>query len=270
MPFKSWNSFSEFARRVRGDQRFVRSVEDEAFLAEVLRTATSRITDVQAGHHLWRAQIGNDWQDDIREGQNMGSFPVPFTRSRMTPLRYRAKEGRLNPKGIPFLYLATNADTAMSEVRPWVGSTLSCGRFKILRNLKIVNCSVLHKKGFIFYFEEPDEAKREEAVWAEIDRAFSTPTVNEEDTADYVPTQVIAEHFKSAGFDGIAYKSALKETGFNVALFNLEDALLTECTLHSVESTQFKFEQAGNPFWYEEDGTRKTLSIEILGPAKTP
>src|ERR1039458_6332974 len=36
----------------------------------------------------------------------------------MKPKPEKAKEGRVNPKGIPCLHLATHEDTAMSEVRP--------------------------------------------------------------------------------------------------------------------------------------------------------
>lgn len=39
------------------------------------------------------------------------------------------------------LYLSTDPQTAMSEVRPWIGSTLTVAQFRILRNLK--NCRLL-------------------------------------------------------------------------------------------------------------------------------
>ena len=59
-----------------------------------------------------------------------------------------------------------------------------------MRTLKIVDFSVHHGSGFVFNFSEPDASKREEAVWRQIDRAFSEPTTAADDTADYVPIQV--------------------------------------------------------------------------------
>ncbi len=59
----------------------------------------------------------------------------------MKPLRDRTREGRANPKGIPYLYLATHEDVAMAEVRPWIGSNISLGRFLTTRDLCLVDCS---------------------------------------------------------------------------------------------------------------------------------
>ena len=49
---------------------------------------------------------------------------------------------------------------------------------------------------------------------------------------DYVPTQVIAELYKSEGYDGIAYKRAFGDDGYNIAVFNLDDARVKSCVLH--------------------------------------
>ncbi|WP_424666577.1 RES family NAD+ phosphorylase [Candidatus Binatus sp.] len=57
----------------------------------------------------------------------------------MVPLSDRAREGRVNPKGIPCLYLATHKDTALSEVRPGKGSLISVAQFQTCRDLTIIN-----------------------------------------------------------------------------------------------------------------------------------
>ena len=71
--------------------------------------------------------------DDFTEG----AFPP----ERMKPRRDRAREGRANPQGIPYLYLSTRKETALSEVRPWLRSLISIGQFKIVRQLTIVDFS---------------------------------------------------------------------------------------------------------------------------------
>lgn len=264
--FKSWNSYRAFANRVQRENRYVRSPEDEDFLREVLRTLEARIRQMKAGFGLWRAQLGHGWRSAYQDGEYMGEVPDAYPPERMKPLPGRAKEGRVNPKGIPVLYLSTRQETAMSEVRPWIGSLVSCAHFETTRDLKIVDLSVYQEKGFVFYFAEPDASKKEEAVWTQIDQAFSTPVTSEDDSADYVPTQVITELFKNEGYDGIAYKSAYGDDGYNIALFDLDDARLTTFILHEVKSAKFIFEQIDNPYWVEKDGTIKTQSIEIIGP----
>jgi RES domain-containing protein len=265
--FKSWNSYRDFAHSVRRKRRYVRSQEDEEFLREVLKTSEARIKQMKAGFGLWRAQLGHGWRSAHQDGENLGEVPCAYPPKRMKPIPDRAKEGRANPKGIPFLYLSTRKETAMSEIRPWIGSLISCAHFRTTKDLKIIDLSVYHGKGFMFYFEEPDARKKEEAVWTQIDQAFSTPLTSDDDVADYVPTQVIAELFKSEGYDGIAYKSTFGENGYNVALFNLDDAKVTSCVLQEVKNVQFNFEQIDNPYWVEPDGTIKSMTIEVLSPA---
>jgi RES domain-containing protein len=175
----------------------------------------------------------------------------------MKPIEGRAAEGRANPKGIPVLYLSTRQETAMSEVRPWLGSFVSCALFRTTRLPKIAQFTV-NQGGDFYYFDEPDDSEKEKAVWTQIDHTFSEPTTSNDDTADYVPTQVIAELFKTAGYDGIAYKSAFGDDGCNIALFNLADAELTACALHEVKSLKFSFSQQIHTYRLKADGSAKT------------
>lgn len=265
--FKSWSSYRDFAHGIRRQRRYIRSKEDEEFLHEVLRTSRARVRRMPKGFSLWRAQLDHGLRKAYQDGKYMGELECALTPERMKPLSERAKEGRANPKGIPVLYLSTRAETAMSEVRPWIGLLVSCAVFETTRELRLVDLSVTDGDGFTFYFEQPDATKKEEAVWADIDAAFSEPVTSQDDTADYGPTQVISEWFRTNGFDGVAYKSAFGKDGYNVALFNLEDARLKSCTLHAVRAAHFQFDQIDNPYWVEDDGTIKTMTIEVLGPA---
>jgi hypothetical protein len=165
----------------------------------------------------------------------------------MKPLPHSAHEGRVNPKGIPCLYLATDKETAMAEVRPWIGSSVSAGPFRIARDLTVIDFSVGHDSKFEFYFDEPSPPEREKSVWAQVDRAFSEPASVEPDTANYVPTQVISEFFRKQGLDGVAYKSRLGN-GFNIALFDLNAAVLVSCGLYPVKSLTFTFGEPENGY----------------------
>jgi hypothetical protein len=76
-----------------------------------------------------------DWTDVDEDGEYVATVPTPHPRNRMNPLAERATEGRANPKGIPVLYLSTDQETAMSGVRPAVGTFLSVAQFEIRRDL---------------------------------------------------------------------------------------------------------------------------------------
>jgi hypothetical protein len=90
--------------------------------------------------------------------------------------------------------------------------------------------------------------EREQAVWSDIGRAFSRP-VNPSDTvADYVPTQIIAELFKSNGIDGIVYSSSLGKN-LNVVLFDLDSAELMSCSLFGVKTVSFTFDEADETYY---------------------
>ncbi|MDO8540447.1 MAG: RES family NAD+ phosphorylase [Opitutaceae bacterium] len=142
----------------------------------------------------------------------------------MKPPGEWAVEGRVNPKGIPCLYVASEEKTVISEVRPWIGEYVSVARLRTVRSLKVVNCTGDEKERRVLLYAKPpspDELKR--AVWHEIDLAFAKPVERTDCFASYAPTQVLAEAFREIDFDGIAYRSNFGG-GYNVAFFDLNAA----------------------------------------------
>lgn len=262
--FKSWRSYRNFAWRVKNENRYFLTPEDDKFLQEIRRTSKSRIRKLPAEFPLWRAQLGHAWRPIYEEDELIDEIPTQYPPDRMKPLAGRAREGRANPKGIPVLYLSTSMDTAMSEVRPWIGSYISCASFYLTRNLDIVDLSVNHDANTTFYFSEPDAPKKEEINWTNIDKAFSKPTTSQDDTAEYVPTQIIAELFKNEGYDGLAYKSAFGDVGYNLALFDLDCAVLRTCRLFVAKSLTFEFDESDNPYWVNNGGKTKRMNVEAV------
>lgn len=245
--FKTWQDYSMFSWRTSREFRYVRSSHVEVFLQTVIDTIKDRKKTISMGTKFWRAQLGHDFEPIYQKGEYIGDQPSPFPQERMKPLREEASEGRANPKGIPYLYLVTHRDTAMSEVRPWLGSSISVAQFKTIRELVVINCSGTEGRQYL-YFEEPDAEEREKAVWSDIDRAFSEPVTVNDRTAEYVPTQIIAELFKSNGFDGIAYRSSFG-LGHNIALFDIDAAILINCFLYEVEKLKYIFKEIANPYF---------------------
>jgi RES domain len=200
--FKSWRSFWDFNHAVRRKLRYVRAPEHEEFLKTVAETSHSRKVVMKAGFVLWRAQLGHEYRVEKQGDEVFEIIEAAYSPARMKPLPDKAYDGRANPKGIPCLYLATRKETAVSEVRPWIGSYVSVGQFQILRDVELIDCSRAYKDSslhFWFQKQEPEPAEREKAVWSDIDRAFAEPITRSDDGADYVATQIIAELFKREG-----------------------------------------------------------------------
>jgi len=239
--FKSYKGFWDFAESIRREWRFVRSAEQQEFLSAVLDTSKNRREQIAEGSVVCRAQVGNDWRSDGDEDNS-----CPFPPERMKPLAYQAAEGLANPKGMPYLYTATDQDTAMAEVRPWAGALVSVAELQIQRELTIVNC-ISPDTRLIARGAEPDAPGRERAVWQDIDRAFSRPVTPNEHIADYVPTQVLAEFFRSQGLDGIGYRSSVGQ-GSNIVFFDLNVADVVACGLFQVRSVKFTSIEAANPY----------------------
>jgi RES domain len=253
--FPSWRSYWNFARSVSRDYRYIRSREDEAFLATVLETSQSRRVEISKNRLYWRAQVGHGWRPMNSDSEE--EIPCAYPPKRMKPLLGRATDGRANPRGIPCLYLATSKEAAISEVRPWIGSYVSVGQFRTNRPLTVVDCARQHnERPFFFdvndYNHEPSPEKRSQAVWAHIDRAFAEPMTRSDDQADYAPTQILAELFKNEGIEGVVYKSNFGDDGFNIALFNPDAADLMNCGLFEVKTIQLTFTEADQTYFVNE------------------
>ena len=269
--FVSVMSYGKFAKRVRRGRRFVWGREVQAFLDTVLATRKDRDRIIQKDTILYRAQQGVDDESYVDEDGNELRALSAFGSERMKPLEDRAKEGRANPAGIPVLYLASAEQTAISEVRPWIGMGISLAQFKIVRDLRALDLSLGHDQlpiGDLTLQElggekTPDAQKKEKAVWIEIDNAFSrlvTPS-DDHDIAYYAPTQILAELFQDAGYDAIVYRSQFGEMGFNIAFFNVEDAEPITAVLCRVTKINIEFDEIGDRWFSKEHfGSKKKKS----------
>lgn len=245
--FDSWNSFLVFAQAVRHKSRFFHDRRVNRFLRAVLASAEGRAVTVPTDKALWRAQTGHEWEKRLAAGNVPYEEPAPFKAERMKPQRGSAHEGRVNPRGIPCLYAANNKETAVAEVRPWLGALVSVAQMGVVRPLRLVNCSEGHDKQFELYFDEPSPEERERSVWRAIGRAFSEPATPDPGVAEYVPTQVLAEYFRKNKYDGVIYKSKLG-SGFNLALFDLEALDVLDVRLYPVKAVQFEIGDVQNSY----------------------
>jgi len=243
-----WESYNAFAESVKNDLRFVRSKSAEQFLGEVRASCSSRKMSIPKDRAFWRARLGCECEEITEHHPDITVvFPEerPFGRDGMKPIPNWQGEGRANPRGIPALYLGTTRDTALAEVRPWIGAVISAAQLVTERELNVIDCSKYHARDSILDIFDDHTKSREDGIWVAIDRAFATPVNKEDEARDYIPTQVLAELFKAEGYDGLFYKSLLSDDGFNITLFNLNDAKVIDCGLFRLDSIDFKFNSAG-------------------------
>jgi hypothetical protein len=211
---------------------------------------------------IWRAQTGHNWEERLAAGDVPYDEPVPFKPERMKPLRGSAHEGRVNPRGIPCVYAANNKETAVAEVRPWLGALVSVAQLGVARELRLVNCSEGHDKQFEFFFEEPSAEDREKAVWRAIGHAFSEPVSPDPGVAEYVPTQVLAEHFRKHGYDGVVFNSRLGP-GVNLAIFDLDALEVMDVRLYPVKAVHYEIGELQNSYVVKRrrrDASQETAS----------
>lgn len=137
----------------------------------------------------------------------------------------------------------------MREVRPWIGSYVSVCEFTINRDLVVVD---LINTG-LPKVEKDKEPDMEVFTWWAINVAFLLPVTRTDDTADYAPTQIIAEAFRQDGADGLAYGSIDK---LNVALFDLSSADAGEPHLYRVDDVTLSLSDCSLP---EDDSHSTTV-----------
>jgi RES domain len=264
--FASHNSYSDFARRVSHERRYATDASSRAFIATVLATAPSRHFPLENGTVLYRAQLDIDhreWTDDD------GSERIDISglgRDRMIPKPNLVLAGRANPLGIAYLYLASSELTAISEVRPWIGAEVSVAQFRIRRDLRALDLTKGHGEfGFAkltldqWAGKAPVDADlRRRVVWTDIDSAFSRPVSRAEETVNYVPTQVLAEAFREAGYEAIVYRSNFGDPGYNIVVFDVADAAILTCAPYTIKKVAVEFEQCGNPWFSQREAKAQT------------
>jgi RES domain len=235
--FESHLAFEVFRDEVLRRARSAHSRRAEEFVSRFRKSAAGRVKTLKCGEILWRARIGSGGRREpysgdavIRsaDGETLQvdlEWVAPFPREEMKPDRQFVQDGRLNPRGIAYLYLAGDKDTAIAEVRPWVGELVSIGQFEVLENIQVVDCV---STKYLPYagdysgsdYKPPAEDERDDVVWGAIGHAFAVPATQNEAYLTYAPTQILAEVLRDEGYDGIAYRSAMSWSGYNVALFD--------------------------------------------------
>ena len=250
--FASWRSYWSYSKTVRRERRYMWPRAVQEFLEAVRQTAKKRELLIPKDHPFYRAQVG--WAHEVEERDD-GTLegPIAFGPKRMKPTASHALDYRANAAGIPVLYLAMEIETAIAEVRPWIGSAVSVSHFRTTRELRALDLTQEFGKHWMPGFSAKegtfmpvDADAAEKSAWTNIDNAFSRPVSRSDDPADYVPTQILAELFQAEGYDAIIYRSQLGKQGHNVVIFDLADADAQDGRPYEVTKIDLGAKEAGN------------------------
>lgn len=132
-----------------------------------------------------------------------------------------ASHGRANPAGIPYLYMASDIKTAISEIRPHTGEMAGVAEFLFVGDLSLVD--LRDPRSTVSPFMLADESEVAALVGdisflEHLGDELTRPVLPSSAAVDYVPSQYLCEFIKNCGYHGVMYSSSVS-SGLNVALF---------------------------------------------------
>jgi RES domain len=176
----------------------------------------------------------------------------------------------MNAAGISVFYGALDLDTCVAEIRAPVGGSVVAGRFEVIRPMRLLDMDALAQvyiKGS--HFDPQFGVQRARAAFlSRLVQMISRPVMPNDETFEYLPTQVIAEYLATKvtpPFDGILFRSSQTGGGGrNIVLFN--HACSTEQD-DTPPGTTFDFMMGSGP---EDDPDPTIMVWEKLPPPEPP
>ncbi|HXQ92160.1 MAG TPA: RES domain-containing protein [Nitrososphaerales archaeon] len=214
-----------FGSHLRHENRFFPQKNFELSLLSDLLSL--RLRTVPTGRALFRARSTHSSKK--YPPSKMGKPPVEKTRS-----------GRANPKGIAYLYLASDEGTALSEIRPDVGELVTIGRFRVTEQLEIVDLNNIYVESPFALGDSLNYYISYMGFLQELGNDLSKPTNDTDAELEYLPTQYLCEFIKTRNYDGVKYKSS-RASGYNIALFNDLSVRCTRTHLCVVDTLNYTF-----------------------------
>jgi RES domain-containing protein len=226
-------AFVRWTDHLRRVDRFHLREDDEQLVERIVEYSIQhRSNELGADQNLYRVRINGIDERRAKPLCEMGA-----------PLPHLARPGRMNPLGIPYLYLALDQATAVAEVRPWAGALLSVARLTPQRALRLVNLNYRDVKPPEMQVQK-GEQKDYETFLLFMSQSLARPQ-DPNDELSYIPTQYFAEKFKRQGLDGIIYLSVLQKGGSNLVLFDVNSAAAKYVSLHEVQGLSYSTAEVG-------------------------
>jgi len=209
----SWNTFKYMVKHYARFFDFEEVFNRAEILEPIWELFKDMTKNLKTGTSLWRARIERNNEipqqaDKIRE--ELGPPPVS-----------KAKNNRMSPAGISYIYLSDHEKTCIAEVKPNVGQGVWLGNFVTKRKLKLLDLTKIpaYAPDNIFSHTYEHDKNWASSFMDSFANEISRPISEGVDYLNYVPTQVLTEYIRKKGYDGIKYKSSQRPSGFNYTLF---------------------------------------------------
>lgn len=162
----------------------------------------------------------------------------PYPLAKMgPPPKDKATHGRANPVGIPYLYVASDVLTSISEIRPHTGEFVTVAEFRVIGEVRLADLRSPRSSitPFICADDEEIAALRGDIDFLErLGEELTRPVLPKSAAIDYIPSQYLCELIKNNGFDGVIYKSSVGSE-INLALFYPSKAEGVQLIPHRVQ-----------------------------------
>ena len=216
-----------FMSSIKNLNRFHSNHVNLDLLKELFNSPSMQQIIPKGENGYYRARIGNE---------------TGFSKNEMGPPPSKlATAGRANSEGIRCLYLASDINTTLHEIRARDIDYVSVGEFMSNKELKIVDLSNLDKIS-------PFSAGTFGCEWfainmnilKKISSEIAKPLRRQDSELDYLPAQYIADFVKSLGYDGICYRSTLNMAGLNYAIFDYKKFNCINVELYHINSLTYR------------------------------
>jgi RES domain-containing protein/HEPN superfamily RES-like protein len=230
----------EFEHHIKHERRFLIDPNASALIVDprslLHADVLSRLVrEIPLSTILYRARLGSD-----EDASSPKPKPRPKKEMGAPPYHLITRGGRANPPGIRVLY-AAQLDTAVAEIRPWVGAYVTVAEGALAKPLRLIDFSDPGRLSTSSPFGHVDlDADLELAATLRVvGQKMAEPLGPDRVEIDYVPTQYLAEVIQAAGYDGMLYGSALAEGGRNVVVFDPDTVRVTATYLVRVSQVRY-------------------------------
>lgn len=224
------NSWDSFVKSLKEQNRF----HSNHIEVKILEPYCSYIRKVyKKGTVFFRGRISSE---DGFSAKDMGAPPSD-----------KATAGRANSAGIRCLYLASDLDTTIHEIRAGVFDYVSVGRFELTEDIVVVDLKAIdHISPFIEQLDPLEHAINKEYL-KRINKEIGRALRRSDSVLDYIPTQYIADFIKSIlhegkpEYAGIEYNSTINQRGQNLAIFYPEIFDCTDVKVYHITGLDYKY-----------------------------
>ena len=220
--------WENFKQELKHNNRYFPN--DREFNKDSLKETIEYFESFDYTKEVFRGRINNT--NEIIPQEEMGKPPCEI-----------ASQGRANPVGISYLYVASDEETAISEIRPDKGDIVTMAKIILPENLRFLD--IRSPKNTISPFDFSDNVL--EALYRDIDllerfgEELSKPVLPRKAHLEYLASQYLTELVKHYGFDGLLYKSSVG-SGYNIVIFNDIDIEFIELKRYNINNTSIDFE----------------------------